>query len=229
MTMTCTGSTVKEHTFDEPASTSPPRSRNLAAIAKISARIRRYNPDVDPNSDTFKAAVLLLAALEYGQNIDVLARRTGFDRSLVARCVRRLIDNGVWQSGRAVTEWSPADEACGSFWNDVAVAEGKMCRRAAADGSLEWAPAGFWNKNFHFVDAGAANRQNNLYLDPLSDDAATGAREEANTAQPASPAADLPESSEGEADTGPAGSESEQDPDAVPSLDRVFRNVVWIG
>jgi hypothetical protein len=52
-----------------------------------------------------------------------------------------------------VAEWTAGDEGCGSFWNDVAVAMGKLCRRIGADGLAEWAPAGFWNKSYGFVEA----------------------------------------------------------------------------
>jgi hypothetical protein len=122
-------------------------------LADIQLRIRRYNSDIDIGSETFRAAVLLLLASESGQNIDMLARRTGFDRPFVARCARRLIDNGVWQGGLTVAEWTAGDEASGSFWNDVAVAMGKLCRRIGADGLTEWAPAGFWNKSYGFGES----------------------------------------------------------------------------
>lgn len=128
--------------------------------------MRRYNSDIDPQSDSFKAAVLLLAAVDYGQNIDILARRTGVERSFVAKCARRLIDNGVWVSGQMVTEWSPEDEASGSFWNDVAVAEGKLCRRTDPRGQIEWAPAGYWKKSYEFVDTANAQSLSTVYRDP---------------------------------------------------------------
>ncbi|MGH7502017.1 MAG: hypothetical protein ACREL7_09690 [Longimicrobiales bacterium] len=198
----------------------------------IADRIRRYNSDISPSSDTFRAACLLLSALEFGQNIDVLSRRTGLDRGFVARCARRLIDNGVWKGGETAAEWSSADEASGTFWNDVAVAEGKMCRRVVAGGKVEWAPAGYWNKSFHFTDPEADTRLVNKYLDPdasvpetspdpdqkLSDDstgAGTGSRDHDQQDEAAHPDADSPDGDEG------------QPP--VPPLDRLFRDVTWIG
>lgn len=143
-----------------------PANRRVSAEV-LKARIRRYNSDLDPASPAFGAALVLIAGAEYGHNVDVLAKRTGLSRSFVARCARRLIDNGVWEAGRTVAEWEPGDPASGTFWNDVAVAEGKMCRREAPDGALEWAPAGFWNKNFHFLDPDADNRLGNHYMDSM--------------------------------------------------------------
>lgn len=139
-------------------------SRNVSPD-ELRARIRRYNAGLDPAGETFRAALVLVAGSVLGQNVEALARRTGLDRAFVSRCARRLIDNGVWVAGRVVAEWTAEDPASGTFWNDVAVAEGKMCRRVRPDGSLEWAPAGFWNKSFHFLDPEAEDRLGNLYLD----------------------------------------------------------------
>jgi hypothetical protein len=144
----------------------PSRLAAPPTVDDLRGRIRRYNNGLDPSGQTFRAALVLLAGSAMGQNVEGLARRTGLDRAFVSRCARRLIDNGVWVGGRVVADWSAENTASGTFWNDVAVAEGKMCRRVRADGSLEWAPAGFWNKNFHFIDPDADSRLGNQYLDP---------------------------------------------------------------
>lgn len=213
-----------------------PAPRRRPTVAELEARIRHYNSDLDPADPRFRAAVILLAGIEYGHNIDQLARKTGYDRAFVARVARRLIDNGVWKAGVTVVDWSAADEASGTFWNDVAVAEGKMCRRIGPDGRIEWAPAGFWNKNFQFVDPGAEKRLATLYLDPTAP-----AEEEA----PQEPAARLEVTAEtaSEADAGdapgttiigpfdrpprPDDGTDRQRP--VPDLNDLFGDVVWIG
>jgi hypothetical protein len=238
--MPWTGDQSEERRFGQytPDPGAAPRAR--PGIREFEARIRHYNSDLQPADPAFRAAVILLAGLEYGHNIDQLARRTGYDRALVARIARRLIDNGVWKSGVTVADWSSSDEASGTFWNDVAVAEGKMCRRIGGDGRIEWAPAGFWNKNFQFVDPGADKRLDTLYLDALpegqqqtTDAAATaeptppGHTATAETADDLTPATTV---------IGPAGPESAKPgkPDTpgsprVPRLDEVFRDVIWIG
>jgi hypothetical protein len=62
-----------------------------------------------------------------------------------------------------VYPWSGPDDP--RFWNDVAVAEGRLLRRTRSDGQVEWAPAGSWDKAFDYVgpqgDPGGAV----LYLD----------------------------------------------------------------
>jgi hypothetical protein len=235
----------------EHAVTTSPRlsgfgGRRTALPAELKARIRWYNGGLDPDGETFGAALILVAGCEYGQNVDLLARRTGLSRAFVARCARRLIDNGVWVGGRTVSDWAPDDPASGTFWSDVAVAEGKMCRRTRPDGSFEWAPAGHWNKNFHFLDPDADDRLGNLYLDsvpadgagPDPDDLNEDDAEEADAGddpgslpdtglshEPVEPPADitanLPEPA-----TGP---EPDSANDSVPPLHHIFRDAVWIG
>jgi hypothetical protein len=143
-------------------------SERRTTVAALEGRVRRYNSDIDAGSSAFRAAVLLLAAVEFGQNIDTLTRRTGYERSFVARCARRLIDNGVWMGGRTISDWSPQDEASGSFWNDVAVAEGKLCRRLNEHGHIEWAPAGYWKKSYEFIEASGDQPLSTTYRDPTA-------------------------------------------------------------
>ena len=218
----------------------PPR----VSVKELEARIRRYNSDLEPNSPTFRSAVILLAGLEYGQNIDLLARKTGYDRSFVARVARRLIDNGIWKAGATIADWTSSDEASGTFWSDVAVAEGKMCRRIGADGRPEWAPAGFWNKSFQFVDPGADQRLATLYLDPNANPPSDAADElvsseaERTSAESVQPVAMDADNDEAETDedtviigppSAPAKPTEEERKGPVPRLDDLFGDVVWIG
>lgn len=135
-----------------PARTCEPRQRVCAA-----------RPDLPSDSPAFQAAVVLLAGPEQGFNIDRIAVRCALPRAAVAACVRRLIDNGVWVAGRAVCAWRGPDDP--RFWNDAAVAEGRLVRRTGPRESIEWAPPGQWAKAYDFVgpqsDPGGAV----LYLD----------------------------------------------------------------
>ncbi len=198
--------------------------RARPSLDQIRDRIRRYNDDVDTASAGFMAAVILLVGLDYGHNIDSICRRTGYDRCLVARCARRLIDNGVWSQGRTIADWNQTDEASGTFWNDVAVAEGRMCRRLNEDGRFEWAPAGYWNKNFLAENAASQDRVANTYLDNSPDGNGAGpvAIEAGDVVVIGGP--------EAETDPEPFSPESANgNHDGVPSLDSVFADVVWIG
>lgn len=110
------------------------------------------DPDRSPMALTFRASLLLLAAREVGQNVERLAARTGTSRSFVARCARRLLDHGVWVNGETVCEWGDEGPGHPSFWNDVAVAEGKMARRTHESGAFEWVPVGDWIKFYEYRD-----------------------------------------------------------------------------
>lgn len=219
-------------------------------IRDFEARIRRYNSDLGSDSVTFRAAVILLAGLEYGHNIDRIARRTGYDRPFVARVARRLTDNGVWNAGVTVADWSSDDEASGTFWNDVAVAEGKMCRRIGPTGQIEWAPAGFWNKSFLFVDPDAQQSVSAFYHDAGPGTAGAGSGDSADNRDDAMLIGDA--AAEDELETalaalsssrpevveteivgpGPGTSVFMSAPSGsttVPPLEDLFRDVVWIG
>jgi hypothetical protein len=128
------------------------------------ARVGLAQPGLAPDSPSFRAAVVLLAAPSCRLNIDLLALRTGYPRAFVAGCARRLYDNGVWSGGSAAyASSSPEDPR---FWNDVAVATGRLCRRTDARGRPEWAPPGTWAKPYDFVDAAPGSGLAIAYLDP---------------------------------------------------------------
>lgn len=178
-----------------------PAHRGLT-VADFDARIRRYNSDLEQDSTTYRAAIILLAGLEFGHNVERIARRTGYPRPFVSQVARRLTDNGVWNGGVTVTDWTSNDYASGTFWNDVAVAEGKMCRRIATNGQIEWAPAGFWNKSFQFVDPEADKSLSTLYHDAF---------------EPASPAAE-----QDSADSDAPEADPQPDLIGLPSADSEF-------
>jgi hypothetical protein len=249
--------TISERDFSVTTSESPervppttePSQPSRMTVADFEARIRRYNSDLEPGSVSFRAAVILLASQEYGHNIDRIARRTGFDRGFVARVARRLIDNGVWNAGVTVADWSSSDEASGTFWNDVAVAEGKMCRRIGPGGQIEWAPAGFWNKNFQYVVPTGDRGLSTQYLDATqivdkSDvDKSAAERDEAFLTGDDAGADPLETAMTSMSKTRPEPVETRivgplpgvrvTLPTAaramVPPLDDLFRDVVWIG
>lgn len=123
------------------------RQDGLRAAAEL---ISQNRPDLDPESMTYRAAVVLLIAPVIGCGVHKLAKVTGYPSEFVARCARRLVDNGVWPdgqpycSGYTVYNWD-------DFWRDVGVAEGKLCRRCDETGELQWAAPGEWWKEYDFA------------------------------------------------------------------------------
>lgn len=118
---------------------------DVRAIRKTLSQIR---PELKQDNIRFRAAVLLLAGPGFRFNIDRMAGRTQTPRALVAACTRRLFDNGVWQPDGALYAWMSPDDP--QFWDDVGVAEGRLCRRLDELGRIEWAPAGVWRKAYAF-------------------------------------------------------------------------------
>lgn len=127
--------------------------RRRSTRATITARVLALDPDLAPGSERFAAALVLVAGHEIGHNIDRIARITGVDREAVARMARRLVDNGVWDSGDTVSHWCDTPGEHGSFRQDVAVAEGRLCRRSDGFAGFEWAPPGYWRKEFEYAGA----------------------------------------------------------------------------
>ena len=135
----------------------------------LQERIAGLGTPLDPDSQTYRTAVLLLTACEVGQGVDKLANVTGFPREFVARCARRLVDNGVWRDGATDAPWTTSDTEVTAFWADVGVAEGKLYRRVSADGGLEWGRPGQWWKEVHYVvSAGSYTPATRYYAPSLS-------------------------------------------------------------
>lgn len=148
-----------------PISTPVPRD---VCQSDVRACIRAARPDLAAETPAFRAAVVLLAGPRHGFNIDRMARRYDLPRPWVAACVRRLVDNGVWAGGTAACAWRDADDP--RFWNDAAVAEGRLQRRAVDQG-VEWAPPGRWEKAYDFVGPQSQPGGPVLYLDIAPRDA----------------------------------------------------------
>jgi hypothetical protein len=117
--------------------------------------IRRSRPDLEVDSDPYRGALLLLLVDAFGVNIDRLVRLTGMPREVVARGIRRLIDNGWASQSENGPRWCPVPPDCRNFWLDVEVLLGLSQCRIAEDGSPEWAPVGEWIKDFEYQGARA--------------------------------------------------------------------------
>jgi hypothetical protein len=202
-------------------------------------RARRFGIDADVTSDTFRAAILLIAAAEFGQNLERLARRTGVPRPFASKCARRLIDSGVWSGGQTVAPWVSDPGARDAFMQDVAVAEGKLLRRAGPGGRLEWAPAGSWNKNFEKSDEAEGISATYSNAAPRAEHAVALASE-LETPKSPKPAANgvvAPLAPVAPAPTAPVATKpvEEKAPPApsapqlpAPSLEEVFSGAVWL-
>ncbi len=246
--------------FHRPFHPTHPEAERLAGAAEVSgpvkrgpedwaARVRGFGVEAPKGSDTWNAAMLLVAAAEIGQNVDRLARRLAAARPFVSKCARRLVDNGVWSNGETIATWLVDAAAGDAFVRDIGVAEGKLLRRMDESGLLEWAAAGRWNKSFEKEDEDAGLSAS--YSDaaprltdtvPLAADLESGESitlpsdvEETPTLNDVEPAAAAqPRSSRPEPRPAPpprATPEPERKPapdPSAPSLEEVFSDAVWL-
>lgn len=78
-----------------------------------------------PTEDSFRTAVLLLALLEKGDDVDALTTFTRLPREFVEIRVKRLRANGVIvENGMLNVDWWDEQHGGVEFWMHVSVAEG---------------------------------------------------------------------------------------------------------
>ncbi len=166
-----------------PSPTVPARLPSIphrTALSMIRDQVLQVRPGLSQESPDFRAAVLLLAVAETGFNVHRLVLRTRLPREFVARCLRRLAENGLWIDGRLQFNWLDARAESPCFWLDVEVALGRKLRRVRSSGSPEWALAGDWIKDFEYAGKGSEGKQvHAVYHDTSDHDPAPiGAQEE---------------------------------------------------
>lgn len=121
-------------------------------VASFHERVREMNPSLGRECPSYQAAVLLLSLTSLPPQIDHLSHWLSIPREFVARCIRRLVDNGVLSSEGLIGGWTGEAMVEEAFWADVNVANGMWLRRHDSRGSLEWIEAGGgWQKPYDYV------------------------------------------------------------------------------
>ncbi len=99
-------------------------------ISLVRSQIKELEPKLDPKSDNFKTAVVVLSSLIVGPNIRGLVRFTGYGRKFIRIRARRLFESGIWQKdGKIYIDWFHEKwelRSTVSFWLDVLVASGEV-------------------------------------------------------------------------------------------------------
>ncbi len=206
-----------------------------------SRRVRAFGIEAPRGSDAYQVALILVASVELGHNVERLARRTGSPRPLVSKAARRFIDNGVWSEGRTVGQWIADPAAHDAFQRDVEVGLGKLLRRVGPSGRMEWAEPGNWTKSFD-PDAQTESPAATYVDAPPQPAEPIALAEELEADQPAAPPAPArtetrstatPPPAEAADDASPAQEPDDSDPpdedqEPAPSLDEVFAGTVWL-
>jgi hypothetical protein len=117
-------------------------------VAKIEVRdIASKLEEGDPyligheHETVYRCAILLLSALEVGNEIAVLAEFTGYSKSFVAVVSSRMREAELWIEDQVRCEhWKFEDECCLDleFWMDVLVAHGSWVRELDDTGEYSY-------------------------------------------------------------------------------------------
>lgn len=100
-----------------------------ATIEDITSAVEGLDPNLDPNLDTFRSALLLLSSAVVGPDEAKVAAFTGLPAAFVAERAERLRASGVWTGeGKIAADWWDEETGGIAFWIDVNVAEGLMER-----------------------------------------------------------------------------------------------------
>lgn len=85
----------------------------------------------NPQEDSFRTAVLLLAALQETPNILKLTKFTGYPREFVRERVQRARKAKIFVGAEVACEWFEENGGI-AFWCDVLVVEGLLSRTVGA-------------------------------------------------------------------------------------------------
>lgn len=97
-------------------------------LEEIKRMVSGLDAKLQPEEEAFKAAVVLLSALEVGADAEKLHRFTGYPLPFIRRLEERLRENGVWRGEKTCAAWDREDGGVIAFWLDVLVALGHARR-----------------------------------------------------------------------------------------------------
>jgi len=109
-------------------------------LEHVKLGIQELDPDLDPKSQEFRTAVILMAAAYMvGPRIDLLVAFTGYPLPHVAEISRRMRANGLWSDvGVSTAGWFEGDRVTGVFWADCLVADGLVHVERTEEGEEEY-------------------------------------------------------------------------------------------
>lgn len=112
--------------------------KSKLTVEKLKRRIRENDPELPESSESFKAALVILAAAKLGHRDRArLAEFTGIPTDLLGDFAERLLANEVWTADGSIDRSWQNDEDGVEFWMMVNVATGDLERRKK-DGEYEY-------------------------------------------------------------------------------------------
>lgn len=114
-------------------------------LSEIKNTVKQMDEQLAPGADGFKTAVLLLALLEKGEDVDALTAFTQLPHEFVHVRIARLKANGVIaEDGKLDVDWWDEQYGGTEFWMHVAVADGLLERVPDCEESTFIAPSDEW-------------------------------------------------------------------------------------
>jgi hypothetical protein len=95
---------------------------------QIRQAIRKADPYLREDEESFQAAAVLLASVHLGPKPGAIAKALGYPLSRVSKFGRNLRCSGVWERGCLCCDWDNKRTGVLAFWLDVAVALGRLKR-----------------------------------------------------------------------------------------------------
>jgi hypothetical protein len=116
-------------------------------VQQIASKLAKADPRLigHEHETVYRCAILLLSALEVGNEIAVLEEFTGYSKSFVALVSSRMREAELWIENQVRCEhWKFGDEYCldVEFWMDVLVAHGSWVRELAEMGEYSYVRIG---------------------------------------------------------------------------------------
>lgn len=106
----------------------PSAVRSHDLLARIKADLKKSEPEMDENDESFKAAVVLLASARIGTSQSTLHKVTGYSRPQIAKFSHYLKKSGIWRGRKVYAEWADKENGVIAFWCDVLTAQGILER-----------------------------------------------------------------------------------------------------
>lgn len=101
--------------------------KKTTPLAKLRKEVQKIAPNLEPDDDAFRAAVVMFAALEHGADEDKLIAFTGEPEDFVNELGRRLRQGKIWDGKKTRADWFKENGTI-SFWLDVCTGLGFLNR-----------------------------------------------------------------------------------------------------
>ena len=94
----------------------------------IEASVKKLDPKLKKNEETFKIATILLSSIQVGADPKAIAKFLDIGVKEVEKYEKNLRKSKVWQGKKVACEWFEKEAGGVAFWCDVLVAQGLVKR-----------------------------------------------------------------------------------------------------